>query len=1009
MTTSATTDARPSRAQPGTTAAPEPDTAEAPEPDTAAAPGPVTDATTGPERPLPASRTPETTASLELEEPAAPSDAVPATGAHARVELAGVVVDLMNEPGAVEAIVGRAAQPPGFDRAEDAEAHPPLAVVSANLDHIVQFGRSGRWRHLLGDSLHPTTTDVDGTVRPLEWLNLLDGAPLVARSNQLTGRIWPRLAGSDLADPVLDAAERAGVSVGFLGGSYLVQRLLSRRLTRTRPGLTVAGMWSPERSELSDDAASLDLAAAIAEAGPQILFVGLGKPRQELWISRYGPATGANVLLAFGAVVDFLADAVQRAPHMVSSHGLEWAWRLAKEPRRLATRYLVDDPPGLLELRRDARALPTTPAPPVPSSPPVRPTPGPDATAVDATAVEVRSDAAPEASARSEAETGGTFVPEDRPADVAVLVVTHNSADHVESLVASLRHEARGLRLRVVVADNSSTDGTLDLLERHPDVISLATGGNLGYAAGINAAAARAGETEALLVLNPDLEVQPGAVAALLAVIRSGTARLVVPRLVDEDGTTRLSLYREPTAGTIVGDALLGNRWAKRPAALGGTDQAPESYQFAHEIDWATGAALMVQTEAARRIGAWDESYFLYSEETEYFRRARELGMTAWYEPRATMLHVGSASGASPHLAALMSVNTIRYARHHLSPRAAAVGRAGVLLGEALRSHRPERRGVLGLVADESRWAGLPGPRKDPDLSAVLEDFPSGSVVVPAHDEAAVIDRTLAALAPVLATGRVEVVVVCNGCTDDTAARAAAVDGVRVVEIPVASKTAALNEGDRHVTTWPRVYLDADTEIGPAALRGLLEALGGSVPAARPAVRYDVGRASRPVRAYFRARRRLPSTGLSLWGAGVFGLSEEGRARFGEFPDVTADDYFVDWLFSGAEKSIVPGSSVPVRTPRDTRSLMKVLRRQHRGPAEQRTAGEPSSARGTARELAASVRGPHSLVDAVTYAGLAAGARLRLRPGRERPRWERDDSTRVAPSSGTGQEGGSWS
>ncbi|SDB82514.1 polymer biosynthesis protein, WecB/TagA/CpsF family [Raineyella antarctica] len=922
---------------------------------------------------------------------------------HPRVELAGVVVDLMDQADAVATIVQRAAQPAAADRPSRALVDPPLAVISANLDHIVQFGETGRWRHVLGDSLHPTSTDVDGARRPLEWLTLLDGAPLVAQSSRLSGRPWPRLAGSDLAEPLLDAAEQAGVSVGFVGGSYVVQRLLSRRLTRTRPGLVVAGMWSPDRSELADDAASLRLASAIAAAGPQLLIVGLGKPRQELWISRYGPATGANVLLAFGAVVDFLADAIQRAPRVASDHGLEWAWRLAREPRRLAKRYLLDDPPGLLQLRRHSALLPQT-DPPAVSPPPVTPDPPRSARRPEAAAVGGSPTTEPP-------RPDGTFAAPGLAADVAVLVVTFNSADHIDALLESLRREATGLRLRVVVADNASTDATLQVLGRHSDVIVTPTGGNLGYAAGINVAARAAGEAEALLVLNPDLQVLPGAIAALLSVIRSGMADLVVPRLVDGDGNVQPSLYREPSPGTIMGDAAFGRRWRQRPAALAGTDLAPESYQFGHEIDWATGAAVMVRAAAARRIGEWDERFFLYSEETDYFRRARDLGFVAWYEPKATMVHLGSGSGTSPELTALMAVNVVRYARKYHGGRVPAAIWAGVVLGETLRVHRRDRRGVLAVVADEGRWDTLPGPTASTEPVHVLTDFPHGSVIIPAHNESAVISRTLSSIEPVVRTGLVEVIVVCNGCTDDTAALAAAVPGVRVIEIDVPSKTTALNVGDSHATLWPRVYLDADTEITPTTLRTLLEHLRGPVLAARPAFRYDVGTASWPVRSYYRARRRLPSTNQALWGAGVFGLSEEGHARFGEFPEVTADDYFVDQSFEDDEKMIVPAPPVPVRTPQDVASLLKVLRRNQRGPAELWTQQKADTRRDEARdvpppldtvtsttwELLRSVHGPVSGCEALAYAVLAAVPRVRQRnngPDGPVTEWERDDSTR---------------
>lgn len=928
---------------------------------------------------------------------------------HPRIDLAGIVIDLMDERAAIDALVNR-----------PSTSHP-LAVVSANLDHIVQFGHDGRWRRTLGDSLRPTRTTVTGEPLQLEWLTLLDGAPLVAQADRLTDRSWSRLAGSDLVGPLLDAAEAAGQSVGFLGGSYLVQRLLSRQLFRTRPGLVVAGMWCPDRSELADEQASLQLAASISAAGPDILIVGLGKPRQELWISKYGPATGANVLLAFGAVVDFLANAIQRAPAMASDHGLEWAWRLAREPRRLAKRYLLDDPPGLVQMRRHSVLLPDDSTVPQESS----------ETAAPAMAAPPRT---------ASAATSHRFVSPARRADVAVLIVTYNNEDHIDSLLNSLRREAAGLQLRVIVADNDSSDRTVALLHEHRDVIQVQTGGNLGYAAGVNAARRKAGDAEAVLVLNPDLELSPGAIGHLLAVVQDGTADVVVPRILDGEGNLTMSLRREPSLGTVVGDALFGDRWAQRPAALSERDGAPESYQFAHEVDWATGAAVMVRMTMDRVIGEWDERYFLYSEETDYFRRAREAGARVWFEPKATMVHAEGGSGGSTDLQSLMAVNRVRYYRKHHSEVAAELFRAGVVLNEALRSVRRDRRQTLAIVADESRWDTLPGPTATSVLANVLGDYPTGSVIIPAHNEAAVISRTLGALEPVLRTGRVEVIVVCNGCTDDTAELAASVPGVQVLHCPAPSKTGAMNFGDAHATRWPRVYLDADTVITPTALRRLLENLTDPVLAARPSFRYDDSGATWPVRAYYRARRRLPSTQRALWGAGVFALSQQGHERLVQFPDVTADDYYVDQLFSAEEKLIVPAPPVRVRTPLTTASLLNVLRRTVRGPAELRastnlqppasrdrqpssdasrrasavdlaeetggspqTTGGTSTAPSTAWELARSLRGPRSLVDALSYTGLAVAPRLaRLRPSVasrarwETSTWERDDSSRTA-------------
>ncbi len=242
---------------------------------------------------------------------------------------------------AVDLVSGRAA----------AGGAKPLAVVSVNLDHIKHFGTGGALADLgIGGGGSPAGAR-PGEKSSVEWLSLLDGAPLVAQAKRMTGRVWPRLAGSDLIDPLLDQASTRGVRIGFLGGTEETHGLLKRKLSASRPDLVVAGWWAPARSELSDPQACRQLAAEISRAGVDLLVVGLGKPRQEEWISAYGALTGARVLLAFGAAVDFLAGRVSRAPRWVSGHGLEWAWRLAHEPRRLARRYLADGPPAYRRLR----------------------------------------------------------------------------------------------------------------------------------------------------------------------------------------------------------------------------------------------------------------------------------------------------------------------------------------------------------------------------------------------------------------------------------------------------------------------------------------------------------------------------------------------------------------------------------------------------------------------------------------------------------------------------------
>jgi exopolysaccharide biosynthesis WecB/TagA/CpsF family protein len=538
-----------------------------------------------------------------------------------RIVLGGSVVDLLEMQDALKRISDHLTN----------RADAPLAVASVNLDHVHHFGT--------GAPLAATLEHLPrgGSSEEVDWLHLIDGAPLAAHARRLTGRAWPRLAGSDLIEPILESAGHLGVRVGFLGGTEDTHQRLRSQFALLRPTLRVAGYWAPSREVVSDPARSAALAGEIKNADVDLLVVGLGKPRQELWIAEHGAQTGATVLLAFGAVVDFLARRVRRAPHWVTVHGLEWAWRLAIEPTRLASRYLVDGPAAYLLVRR-----------------------------------------------------------------------------------------------------------------------------------------------------------------------------------------------------------------------------------------------------------------------------------TSPYSPRA----------GNPH----------------------------------------------------------------------------GAIIIPAHNEAGVIERTLGSIAELATHGQVEVIVICNGCTDATAALARRFAGVVVHEIGTASKPSAMNVGDEVANSWPRLYLDADIEIAAAAVLEVLEALrSDSILAARPTFAYDTTGASFPVRSYYRARMRIPVTKDALWGAGGYALNATGHARFGRFPELTADDAFVDGVFTSAEKRVLVTVPTRVRTPRHTAGLLAVLTRQRRGIVELDAAG---SALERVAALFSSIRRPSDAADACWYTALTGAARLRSHWSTRhfRPVWERDVSSRTASS-----------
>jgi glycosyltransferase involved in cell wall biosynthesis len=284
-----------------------------------------------------------------------------------------------------------------------------------------------------------------------------------------------------------------------------------------------------------------------------------------------------------------------------------------------------------------------------------------------------------------------------------------------------------------------------------------------------------------------------------------------------------------------------------------------------------------------------------------------------------------------------------------------------------------------------------------------------GAVIVPAYNEAAVIKRTLAPLSGAAVDGTIELIVVCNGCTDDTAEVARSVPGVRVVELEQGSKPAALNAGDEAATLWPRLYLDADIQISAAAVLAVLDRLTqGDVLAARPACRYDTDGASALVRSFYRARQRIPQHKLAMWGAGVYGLSAKGHQRMGVFPMITADDGYVDTRFDADEKAVVATDPAVVRTPANTKSLLAILRRCHRGKTEMSTEGLGSPARtqnttlDSAVAIVRGVRGPQSAVDAAVYICMAFGKRWTVRQAQV---WERDESSRSSCDPHTRSDG----
>ena len=286
------------------------------------------------------------------------------------------------------------------------------------------------------------------------------------------------------------------------------------------------------------------------------------------------------------------------------------------------------------------------------------------------------------------------------------------------------------------------------------------------------------------------------------------------------------------------------------------------------------------------------------------------------------------------------------------------------------------------------------------------------SVVIAAYNEATVIGRNLDLLLSGASPDDLEVIVVANGCVDETAAVARA-RGVRVLDLPAPGKTAALNAGDEIATSFPRIYLDADVAATAATVRALADALSrpstGHRPAPLAAVpdRHLVLR-GRPlaVRCYYAIQSRLPAARSGLYGRGMIALSESGRARFTRFPDVLADDLFLDSLFAESERVVLTSVRTEVETPRRTRDLVRRLTRVRRGNAALRAR---SGADGMSRVRSSSrtswlrdvvLRRPWLAPAGVVYAVITVVADTRAR--HVVGHWELDSSTRVTDDAGPG-------
>lgn len=282
-------------------------------------------------------------------------------------------------------------------------------------------------------------------------------------------------------------------------------------------------------------------------------------------------------------------------------------------------------------------------------------------------------------------------------------------------------------------------------------------------------------------------------------------------------------------------------------------------------------------------------------------------------------------------------------------------------------------------------------------------DMTSGTlpvtVVVPAHNESAGIRRVLGLLTSGAGSRNVEVIVACNGCTDDTAAVAREFDGVVVIEIPEASKRLAMNAADEVASHGVRAYQDADVAVSVQDLLALVDALDDATIATGPERRLGLERSSWAVRWYYDVWQRLPSVREGLFGRGLIVLAPEGAERVRGLPLVMSDDLAISEAFAPEERKVVPGTFATIEAPRTVQDLIRRRIRIATGNTQLDQLGMRSPvARTSVKDLLRIASGSPALVAKVTAFVVITSvgrvlAKQRVRRG-DFTTWSRDESSR---------------
>lgn len=253
-------------------------------------------------------------------------------------------------------------------------------------------------------------------------------------------------------------------------------------------------------------------------------------------------------------------------------------------------------------------------------------------------------------------------------ADLAIVVVSTNEAHWLERCLSTVFERAGSAKLDVIVVDNSSTDGTRELVESTFPHARVVSSPNRGFAYGNNRGLEQTSARFALL-LNPDTEIVEGTFGDLVDLLDARPqVGLAGVRQVTADGTLWPTIRRFPSATRALGEALFSERWPVHPAWAGERVLDMEAYEQERDCDWTSGSFMLARREALLSAGLLDERFFIYSEEPDLCLRIKRAGWQVRHLPQMTIVHHAGKGGVRPRMLAQDAYARKQYARKHFTP-----------------------------------------------------------------------------------------------------------------------------------------------------------------------------------------------------------------------------------------------------------------------------------------------------------------------------------------------------